>query len=861
MQITRRGFLALATAGTLLQRLCKPSAAWAWLSSRHTSASHLLHASSPIDEPYPPLHDGSFTGAQIDASPDPLVQYRWNHPQPSDNLQTYLLEPLDTFTETPASFSTTHTPSQKIITVQGVGSIRFDFGVESAAWLEFDSPDLSGAVEMSISEYDEPAIVNTGPAHRFKTLPPRRYGNTYRLELNSEFYEGVRFGWIHVRSFDRAWKITAVRAVCQVKPTNYLGSFSCSDPMLTRIWYTGAYSVKANLCKDYFGALLMDRGDRISWTGDAHPAQAAAMLAFGDWVFIRNNLERSASTNNGIESYSLYWVLSLVEYYQHTGDRATLEKYLDHASKLLDHAASIYHDPPITFYGWDERLGAGFEAPDCFETKSAYRMLFIRTSLEFSGALVAIDRPAQGSPHRLLALRKMEQLRSTERWYEPFGVHALGDALNTGLTTNEENAAIFTQQFSNRLNRLSFSPFNQYFILRALAQMKHYDEAFVTLLDHWGGQICYGGTTFFETYTPSWNQCVAKNGAVPNGQSGYTSLAHAWGAGITAWLTREVLGIQPSAAGFSRITIAPHLGATLSSVSGSVPTPLGPVDFAFDQHLGRGSATIPPNATARIGIPAKDRALHKVFVHGHLLWDGESHPVEGIERAMLEEDFLYLHNVQPGHYEFSVSYRKQPAAFTTAPLIYPIPSAREDALTSGNWGGVYGRDGYVLFNYDGLQNDRRHLPPYIGSVQPSARKPGTCFHAQVTSSTDDPRAPAPDAGNGRIRQLGQLYTGDPIACQQTMTVDVDAVDNQRYQVALYFLDWDRLNRRQAVELFDRKSLNRLSPVKIVGDFAEGKYLVYSCTGSVRLRIDQVRGKNAVLNALFFDQPKPTSHDS
>lgn len=786
-----------------MQRFCTPAAAWACLSSRRTSASQLLTEASPIAEPYPPLHDGSFTGPRVAESPDPLVQYRWSDPQASDTLQTYLLEPVATFTDTPTSFKTLHSPSGQTIVVEGAGSNRFDFGIESAAWLEFDSPDLSGAVEMSVSEYDEPAIVNSGPAHRFKTLPPRRYGNTYRLELNSSLYEGIRFGWIHVRRFDRPWKITNVRAVCQAKPTNYLGSFSSSDPMLTRIWYTGAYSVKANLCKDYFGALLMDRGDRISWTGDAHPAQAAALVAFGDWEFIRTNLERSASTNNGIESYSLYWVLSLVEYYQHTNDRATLEKYVDHASKLLDHAASIYNDPGITFYGWDERLGAGFETPDCFETKSAYRMLFIRASLEFASALAAIDHPAQSSACQQRALQKMQQLRSTPRWYEPFGIHALSDALNTGLTTIEESAAIFAQGFSDRLNRLSFSPFNQYFILQALAHMNRYDEAIVTLLDDWGGQIRYGGTTFFETYTPSWNQCVGENGAVPNGQSGYTSLAHAWGAGVTAWLTREVLGIKPTVAGFSRITIAPHLGAMLSSVSGTVPTPLGPVHFAFDQQLGRCSATIPPNALARIGIPAGHRALHKVFVHGELLWDGKSHPVAGIESAALERDFLYLHNVQPGHYEFSVIYRKRLSAFIPSPLIYPIPTAKEDALTSGNWGGVYGRDGYILFDYDGVQNNRQRLPPYIDSVQPSTRKLGTCFHAQVTASTYDPRAPAPDPSNAQLRRLGQLYTGDPVACQQTMTVDVAALEGQHYQVALYFLDWDRQDRCQAVELFDR----------------------------------------------------------
>ena len=52
--------------------------------------------------------------------------------------------------------------------------------------------------------------------------------------------------------------------------------------MLTRIWYVGAYTVKLNLLSNYFGAILVDRGDRISWTGDAHCSQAASLVAFGN---------------------------------------------------------------------------------------------------------------------------------------------------------------------------------------------------------------------------------------------------------------------------------------------------------------------------------------------------------------------------------------------------------------------------------------------------------------------------------------------------------------------------------------------------------------------------------------------------
>ena len=274
--ITRRRFIELTSIGALLWRFYDRAEALVVQVSQPIVTTHLLSTGSPIQEPYAPLHGGSFTGLKVAESPDPLVAYRWDNPQSLDSLQVYVLKPIASFADTPASFRGAGISSgqQDSMVVEGVGSIRFDFGVESPAWLEFDSPDLSGEIEMSISEYDEPAIENTGPAHRFKTSQPHRYDNTYRLELNSELYEGVRFGWIHVRAFEQPWRITAVRAVCQVKPTNYVGRFSCSDSMLTRVWYTGAYTVKANLCKDYFGALLMDRGDRYSWTGDAQIGRA-----------------------------------------------------------------------------------------------------------------------------------------------------------------------------------------------------------------------------------------------------------------------------------------------------------------------------------------------------------------------------------------------------------------------------------------------------------------------------------------------------------------------------------------------------------------------------------------------------------
>ena len=66
---------------------------------------------------------------------------------------------------------------------------------ESAAWIEFDSPDLSPAdaslITLSFAEWSEIPL---------KTQKPVAYGTTYRLETNSQLYEGVRYGWFTVNS-------------------------------------------------------------------------------------------------------------------------------------------------------------------------------------------------------------------------------------------------------------------------------------------------------------------------------------------------------------------------------------------------------------------------------------------------------------------------------------------------------------------------------------------------------------------------------------------------------------------------------------------------------------------------------------
>jgi alpha-L-rhamnosidase len=806
---------------------------------------------------YPPI-SAVKSGGLNPFSPDPIFNYRWPDPKATDDLESYTLQPVSWVTSNPHSINLKNFKKDNIIVVNGKGDIRFDFGQNNAAWLEFDSSDLADSVEMSISEYNQPP--DYPGSYKPKTLTPKKYGNIYRLELNPDLYEGVRFGWIHVKSFSKTWHITAVRLVCQIRPTNYNGSFSCSDNMLTRIWYTGAYTVKVNLLKDYLGAILMMRGDRYSWTGDAHPAQAASMVAFGNYDFVKKNIAYTSTQSNGIRSYALYWVLSLIDYYKYTGDIATLKTYMDNACAKLDEAYKVYGtNPHLEFYGWDERLGAGFEHSDNPETENAYKMLSIRAWKEFSAIVSDCGRTDLQKKYSGYATEKISNLRNDPAWHQTFGLHAGADAVTTGLLNNIEEKAIYKKSFTDKVNRISYSPFNQYFIIQAFARMNKYDDALGSIRELWGGQIKYGGTTFFEDYRPSWNAAVGENGAVPSNQCGFTSLCHPWGAGVTKWLSEEVLGIKPTSPGFKTFDIIPHLGRTLTNVSGKTPTLLGTISASFNVSTGVCKLSTPVGTIGRIGIPKVEKSIRSIKVNGILVWDGKYHKAVGLDGATEDAQFVYLTGLQPGKYNVAIVYNGVTPRYLEPVAHYPARFVGIDTTTHGNWGKVHGKDGYVLCNYFGNGKDKQTLPLYVNSIkyfQVKGAGNGQPRNFVWEAKTNDRRALSPDATNSNLpRTAACLYAMDSDQIGYTFTSTIDIKGTHDYRISFYFVDWDHNHRKIAVELFDAATLKIIAPVKIVNSCNGGVYLTYAYNKSTKIRFNKVRGSNAVLSGIFFDPVK------
>lgn len=878
-------------------------------------------SSGVASEPWPALNGGGFTGQPAPTSPDPLVRYVWPLPGVNDSvLQIYELPAVAVEGAPAASFSNTSSAVGSIacgIRVAGAGNLTIDFGVELPAWLEFDSPDLTAAaasssVMLGLGEYNA-----VGFYAGYKQAAPKVYGSgcgaamcTFRLETNSELYEGLRFGFVAITTSPSfaPFTITALRAVVQAKPVNYRGSFSApGDPLLERTWWTGAYTVRATLQSDYMGSILIDRGDRIGWTGDLHTTQAASMAAFSNFDFVLANLNRTQCANccNGIATYCLYFVLSAVDYWRATGDAAALASFAAPIAAKLDTAAKLYADPvALRFVGHDDRLGDGFCDPVTNETRAVYRFLAIRAWREYASASAAIGNAAAAEKYANLSTNAIAALRAgvDQPWWKDLGVHAAAEALAGGWATPSEAASIADAKLSDIVTIPSQSNFQQYFILLALSSAGLLDRGVESARVVWGAELQLGATTFWEQSHPDWRSIVEPApGPVPN-EAGWSSLAHPWSAGVTAWLSAWVTGVRPIEPGYSRVLVAPHVAHGMrGGVSGRVPTPHGPVSVSVKRAPATGDrgnggddgavlvdVALPDGVTGTLVLSEPTlRRVGRAFCAGTDIASltvvnvssgvtvaarVEAHPAApraderaggGAARAralVIELGGGVAHSLRVQHRGDScAAVDTNIDASPFPPPTWPGALIKVDETTLGDWRGVYGSAGIFFL---GQPRNTSTLPPWVVSATvltpQNSGFNGEEFAWPSAQTAGDARALESQNGGGP-RALGAAAPSGSGSFPIDFVLGAGAP--ARFRVAVYYCDFGPTpwgdgqrgdSRTQEAYLLRIPSLDPLTPRVALRGFAGGVWHVYEIGESFRLRTTTLRGDYATVSAVAFD---------
>lgn len=727
-------------------------------------------------------------------SPDPL-RATTSNPSIANSaradLVCYALSPIRFDSTPPDAF--TRSVENQTIRVNSAGELRLDFGVVSAGWIEFESSEVPASVQVSISEFNRPAEVNVGAQHPIKTLAPVRVaGDTWRLVLNDQFYEGVRFAWIHSPGGEH-WTLRNIRLVGQARPANYLGDFQSDDPLLERIWEVGATTVRLNFLSDHMGAILMERSDRHSWTGDAHVSQAVAMPVFGNYQFVRANLDRTSGDTNGIEGYSLYWVLSLLDYVLCSGEIAALREYLPTVQAKLKRAAEVHGQKlPLAFCGHDDRTGGCFEEPEIPANQRFYRFLALGTTRKVRAALKWIDGDEE--TENLCQTVETRLLHEPLPAWKTLGLHDGSEAILAGEPPSRE---FLDREFGNPVTRVSYSPFNTYFVLEAMAEAGRLAEARGLLRRCWGGMIALEATTFWESFRPEWVQFLKPGDPPPDGTHGYTSLCHPWSAGPTRWLLDRELGLRPTAPGYAEFVFAPAPGAP-HRISGTVATPHGPLRAGLDGCDGW--LEIPEGCRGTVSTGA-----------GPLTFEAGKHQIPHLRKIPSPVQTKEEAEVYPAQW------------LADARLGDSLPRAT----------------GWLAFAAHPEGGDENQIGEKTIIHCSDEQVHGQARREHFKSIARD------DAFSGALR------TRNPNVVQQTFTVDISRPAGDPYRLGIFCRDESGEGIIQTIDLLDLEFKTLIAPTRQVRNFSKGIVLWFSYDRGVRIRVAHYPGPDAILNGILI----------
>jgi len=354
---------------------------------------------------------------------------------------------------------------------------------------------------------------------------------------------------------------------------------------------TGAYTVHLNMQEFLIEGL---KRDRLVWAGDMYPEIQAVNAVFGynnvvpkSLDLMRENAPLPQWMNSGFITCSMMWVWSHWDWYMHNGNLKYLEEQKNYLTALLGLLASqIGTDGKEILEGVRHTDWNNINDPDAqHEWLQASMVMTFQAGKE-------LCRILKDKKTEILCDQSIEKLK---KHIPPMAGTKQGAAMLavSGLVPAEKADA----EILSRNGTQGLSVFSAPFILRARVMAGDFQGALDNIREYYGGMLDLGSTTFWENFNIKWMENAARiDEMVPKGKvdvhgdlgegcyvSYRKSLCHGWGSGITAWLSRYVLGVEPVDPGCKTIRIEPHLG-DLQWVEGTFPTPLGVVEIKHKKN-------------------------------------------------------------------------------------------------------------------------------------------------------------------------------------------------------------------------------------------------------------------------------------
>lgn len=321
-----------------------------------------------------------------------------------------------------------------------------------------------------------------------------------------------------------------------------------TDEMLSKIDI-----VSTNTLKECMQTFFEDgpKRDRRLWIGDLRLEALTNYYTFNNLEIVRRCLYLFAagdcnalgflpsfvydtpyyhSGETFIEDYVLLYVVTVCDYYEHTGDDEVLCDLLPLCKSQLDSFRATLDENLITTKqnGWF----AFIDWCPGLEILTALQGVYLYTLDRFAGLLEKIGdedykkysyllEEVRGSCKKHLYNEK-KKIFVNDADNNQLSVHSQVWMILGGVVDGEDAKEILLKTLADENAKQPCTPYMHHYVIEAMMKLGMKNEAVLYLKKYWGGMIELGADTFWEAYIPNEPDFSPYNDRMIN------SLCHAW---------------------------------------------------------------------------------------------------------------------------------------------------------------------------------------------------------------------------------------------------------------------------------------------------------------------------------------------
>ena len=499
------------------------------------------------------------------------------------------------------------------------GHVVFDFGQHVFGWIEVNV-EKPGAYELIWGELlDKTGSVQTNELYtslqgRIRCARTKAEfdgtgwtripyvvggGSAFNPGNAGRFGKVMPFRWLEVVSAPFAVTPGNVRQVPIYYPYDMSeSSFSCDMSALERVYGFCKRSIRATT---YMGMFVDGDRERLPYEGDSFLTQLGTYAVTSDDALVRRTIDHLSVHTTWPTEWKQFFIRMVYEDWMHSGKTDLVRKRYD-LMKGIKSWRALRREDGLLVTPCEEMTPSpdGGMFCDIVDWAKCYRDGFVFTpvnvvvnALHYRN-LKELEAMARAiGEERDAAKFAAEAAQTSAAFHGVFFDSSAGryrDGVRTDHATVQGNAmalacGIVPKEHAGRVadyvasKGFSCSTYMAHFVLEALFAAGREDDAIRLMAssEHrsWLGMMESGATITMEF----WDLTMEERGRVPD-------MNHSWSTAPLNMISRRVLGVNPLKPGFEEISISPRPGP-LKRLSGTVPTPQGPVRLKMERDSGR----------------------------------------------------------------------------------------------------------------------------------------------------------------------------------------------------------------------------------------------------------------------------------